>query len=595
MSTSTTQTSSSASTSIPRRIDPDVEPDDAWKTKLRKRIEEGLQLMVSDAKASLDSRLMEQPVSAEERERLTAEYTQSMQTIRELATEQFQSELDRERQERRWATGRAVPADWSEAIKKEQQGILNVIKNDGAQAERSTSRTTELATAPEARPPPLSSPPVYNVPPLPASLPYQPPLSSSFQPSSQLKEERERRPVPIQSSRRVSESTSNSPREDHSNRRAVYGSLNERSTITEPWEGWHNEVSEESESVIRPPDLRKASIERLNPRDTPMNRSLERHTRSVSDRYMAHSPPKPAPVFWMPSISPEEDKAASKPGFNHHLARRGSTTSIKSQNSASSIRPPTTQPILERPNTTDIAASHEWEKERLQEAEQAWVPLDNGRERDKQGQVRTDSRPSTIYEQQNQYYEEHYRAPPSASTRPVDYQSSRPRADSSERYRATGPSSVGSVSSMRSPDNPLGPPPLPPVSTKPVIAKQQAFSNDGRDQHFEARQGSYLSSARPPDRYSAPSHPSQRSTYPPPATDPYEQRTDTFRDYSTRSYQFESPVHPPDHPIQYHRPPPDPRLSLPREPPYTRNDVGDRREASANGVYQFLVPPSPPK
>jgi hypothetical protein len=43
--------------------------------------------------------------------------------IRNLAEEEFQLELQREREERRWVAGRGMDTKWNEALKREQQNI----------------------------------------------------------------------------------------------------------------------------------------------------------------------------------------------------------------------------------------------------------------------------------------------------------------------------------------------------------------------------------------------------------------------------------------------------------------------------------------
>ncbi|KAJ3504293.1 hypothetical protein NLJ89_g8008 [Agrocybe chaxingu] len=89
-----------APSSLPslRKLDAaDFEPDEQWKTQLKKRIEEGLQSMVQEAKDNQDAELKKAPVGVEARMRLAEEYKQAMSNIKQLATDQYQQELDRER------------------------------------------------------------------------------------------------------------------------------------------------------------------------------------------------------------------------------------------------------------------------------------------------------------------------------------------------------------------------------------------------------------------------------------------------------------------------------------------------------------------
>ena len=135
-----------------RPDDADVEPDEEWKNRLRKEIEENLASMVKEAKDSRDHQLREAPVSAEDRERLTMEYKTAMNNIRQLAAEQFQIELDRERQERRWASGIPMNPQWTEALKQEQQTIMDRIKQGGTGSTQAESGTAESSVEDLLRP-----------------------------------------------------------------------------------------------------------------------------------------------------------------------------------------------------------------------------------------------------------------------------------------------------------------------------------------------------------------------------------------------------------------------------------------------------------
>jgi hypothetical protein len=87
----------------------DFEPDNIWKEDLRKRIEEGFRSIVEDAKDNHAKEVSKAPDTTEARIRLEAYYKESMKTIRSLANEQYNYELDRERNQRRWRLcGRSV-------------------------------------------------------------------------------------------------------------------------------------------------------------------------------------------------------------------------------------------------------------------------------------------------------------------------------------------------------------------------------------------------------------------------------------------------------------------------------------------------------
>ena len=106
-----------------------VEPDEQWKTDLRRRIELGLRHMVEDAQTVRDTILSSQP-SESGRERAQREYGESMNAIRMLAQEEFNRELRIEMSERKWARD-VIDLD-SPDVARQQQWILdNIRKADG--------------------------------------------------------------------------------------------------------------------------------------------------------------------------------------------------------------------------------------------------------------------------------------------------------------------------------------------------------------------------------------------------------------------------------------------------------------------------------
>jgi len=119
----------------------DLEPDKAWKDTLKAQIEEGLLSMVTDAKKNLQDQLDKEPVSVTRREHLNREYTEAMKNIRALADETFLMQLERERQERKWASDESTLPLWKSALVEEQQDIMDRIK--GSQKESSSLNTAE--------------------------------------------------------------------------------------------------------------------------------------------------------------------------------------------------------------------------------------------------------------------------------------------------------------------------------------------------------------------------------------------------------------------------------------------------------------------
>ena len=327
----------------------DCEPDDEWKQNLRKRIEEGLQSMVEDAKENHATELSKAPDTAEAHKRLEDDYKDAMQTIRSLAADQFKLELDLERNQRRWTAGVPLTPGWSQYIRQEQQNIMNNIKQSN-QSDNSVRSASE-SPAEERRssiPNPSNEPPA-----LAPTTPVLPPVPPS--PSVRPAEEREKSFVSPRSVRRGSDvrSTMSGDRDDFGSfsRRNLHTSV--RPSLPEHWVA--NEIVDEPEEFIRspPPRARAPSIDRpshpssVSP-DIRLDSSLGRSSGSI---YSAEprSPPRSAapPEVWKPAISPAEDAALphAKP---YNLGRRGSTTSMRSTGSGASIRPSITETIPER-------------------------------------------------------------------------------------------------------------------------------------------------------------------------------------------------------------------------------------------------------
>ena len=548
-----------------------VEPDDEWKKQLKDRIEGELKSMVKDAKDSMDNKLRQAPIGHIERERLAEEHSQAMSNIRKLAAESFQIALERERQERRWAAGQQMHSAWSEALIQEQQGILDRIQQSGSQNETSHPRasdhqnevpihlTTRSAPATNSYMSPSPPPPIPPPPPLP------PPLSEP-------KPDQEGRYFPPPSSRRGTDNTFNitNHRDDTVNEFSRHATNSQPTTERPHPESWTSRpLVDEPQEMDRP----KAPAERP---EVPMGRPIDRPSRSTSERHVANSPPKAIPEFWKPSISPEEDAAASKP---YVLARRGSTASMRSIGSTN-LRPPTTNPIPEHATSIDIAGSAEREKTRVQEAEQPWSSHDRmrekERERERQGQLRTESRQSTASEQ-SQRLNEHIRVP--------------------------SPISAGSPSSGRPPEGQTRQ--QPPFSANRPIVRESSFTNGDRDHLTKSRQNNHLgasssmSSTPPPDRYQTPPHSNRPTGHDSPFTPDSHDHWTANRQNS--HHEVQSPPATPHQPdfrphhvtqTQYPTPPSSAPGPIGRESPFTGDDLERRtrsRQNTANDVeYQHM-------
>ncbi|KAI0937618.1 hypothetical protein AcV5_000416 [Taiwanofungus camphoratus] len=115
--------------------EPDIEPDIDWKNGIRRQIEDGMQHMVNGARTRRDEQLSQYVMDPVRKDEITREYMDTMSTFRRLAHEQYMGLLERERQQRRWTTGKKLDDIWSEALVREQQGLLDAIQRKGSTRE----------------------------------------------------------------------------------------------------------------------------------------------------------------------------------------------------------------------------------------------------------------------------------------------------------------------------------------------------------------------------------------------------------------------------------------------------------------------------
>ena len=580
MSTSASQAPSTAKYRSVHDIS-DVEPDAEWKTALRKRIEDGLGAMVKDAKDHLEAELRKTPVSVEGRERLIIEYSKAMENIRNLAEEEFKLELQREREERRWVAGRGMDPKWNEALKREQQDIMDNIK---AQKESSSPKTTE--------PPDNVMPSVVRTAP-PVSIPERP--QSPAEPDRQRAErERERELERERDSERDSQSESQSvhkPRREsntysskhrdqisHSLRHASHQPPpDETASHFEPWVS--DDMSEEPESLLRPPE-RRSSADRPSTHEA-VNRPMERASRSLAERHTRPSP-KHVPEIWKPSISPEEDARMSSP---YTLVRRGSTASMRSTGSAG-VRPSIAEAIPER--TDDAMEPSGRDKGRFHEIEEAWRPPEKMREKERQAPWNDDRHRIT---RESSPLSDDYSSTASAglsSSRPLDPKggpystpsSSRPvrrkaSLTAEERDYTAGqfpPRLVPRASFTDDRNYPAGPYQAPPPG-RPVM-RDTTFIYDERDRDRERERDMdrhtdrYASRPYPTPPASANRSAARDYSYTP---DNYDTRPDPYyRDHEQHSAAWRA-AHIPESPVSIpYRRPSEGRQGLGREASYSR-------------------------
>lgn len=316
--------------------------------------------MVEQVRANYNRQVEEDPSNDKQ---WSKDCQAALKDLSRLAEEQFRTEVNRERNQRRWAAGIGVEDAWMGALREEQEAIFKQIKSEREGAASSSPASdmpgplardspSELPTitseAPSPRPisafrpppPPLVPPepelpfrpmtsiPKYETPPLPAGLQPPPP-------------------------RRSSTDVSTSPRDrDH------YGaSIRRPKTSVDEVEGYKP-----------PPRSPWAATER-----TASSASMSRPISGPSTQALPQSPP--------PSRNSPYPTTAS-------LGRRGSKTSIKSNGSASSVasgRPPS---IPERPGEshedskiTNVLREIDEERQRQRDVEQQWQDYDKQRQR----------------------------------------------------------------------------------------------------------------------------------------------------------------------------------------------------------------------
>ncbi|EIN09125.1 hypothetical protein PUNSTDRAFT_52513, partial [Punctularia strigosozonata HHB-11173 SS5] len=122
----------------------DLEPDEAWKGWLRFRIERSMKSVVERVRDEYESRLATLTTtsspsgtgskpSASQLSAARDEYDAAMADIIRLAQTHFDRALERERQERRWAAGAEVDAEWQAQMIAEHQAIADLIEREKRQ------------------------------------------------------------------------------------------------------------------------------------------------------------------------------------------------------------------------------------------------------------------------------------------------------------------------------------------------------------------------------------------------------------------------------------------------------------------------------
>ncbi|KAK7467608.1 hypothetical protein VKT23_004661 [Stygiomarasmius scandens] len=520
--------SASAASASKQRTDDRFEPDDQWKKDLKKRIEDNLSGMLQDAKDLLESNLHKFP---NRRTILENDFNKTLDNIRKLADDAYREELERERQERRWAMGAELNPAWKESIEKEQQAIMDMIKSGQTNASESQSPDASDADAVSAV----------------LGNDHISPDNSDSAPVSNDGD-------PISDSESDGASLLRAPRELGQTVRA--GKQKEKEKDSPSRISSESPPARSSERHSRPARL-NGSLRPSPERDVSSSRSF-------NDRspHPSNSSPGASPLYWTPPKTDDphsnlqrrtsSSRRSDDPPVNP-VQRRGSTASIRSTGSSSFRPSSTTIPETDSSVTTKI----ELERRATQEVEQQWSRMDAARDKGK-------DRVGT-YEQAHS---------------PHDYAAS----------HSPGPGSVSSSPSQsrRPPTPPLN---TKPVYRKTSFMQENTRGIDRRPSIPALSGGpSLISSSRPADLYGPPPQiDNARQTAPISTNNNYSSMSTTMA-YATESpmnyyspygppynnadptdrYFASTPSSPPNH---YSMPATGP-MFIPRAPPNGEEDFG---------------------
>lgn len=319
----------------PAPPDPDAyEPDEQWKAQLRARIEQSLASLVKQARDVQVQELRKQAISPEDRKKLDKEYKVKMDGIKQLGNDQYQHELQKERNQRRWSAGEVVDAESIEVLVKEQEQIFNSIKQKNT---RSTLANNTLSSSPISEHLSSKPPSPFPRPHTPEATPARAPETSLSSPQRrQRRRETEPEPPSVDKppSRRGSERRPNGLSGEHTEDpppRRTNGQA-KAPTFDIPASSWivPDDLFEDPIDDLLPP--RNKLSDKVHDRtwESSLSRSSGSSVRSLSLSDRGHPPS---------SKTSEEPASATAKAFQHQVHRRGSAASMRSTGSGASIRP----------------------------------------------------------------------------------------------------------------------------------------------------------------------------------------------------------------------------------------------------------------
>ncbi|KAF8900316.1 hypothetical protein CPB85DRAFT_162151 [Mucidula mucida] len=137
----------------------EFEPSREWRDALFRRVQETYVDMVAEAKRHLEDCLAADGLTNDQLhdpryKKHIAEYQERKENAKKLSQQAYNDELQRERYERRWGAGYAMPRSWTEDVGAEQQAIMDNIARKRTASESGSIKdppvhVTEAVTEPE--------------------------------------------------------------------------------------------------------------------------------------------------------------------------------------------------------------------------------------------------------------------------------------------------------------------------------------------------------------------------------------------------------------------------------------------------------------
>ncbi|KAK0203944.1 hypothetical protein DFS33DRAFT_846189 [Desarmillaria ectypa] len=136
------------------------EPDDQWKADLKEKLSVAFKDMLLQAKQKLEDDLNSlggDNIDPAQRKKLIDDYQASERQIKSYANQSFRVEVEKEREQRRWAAGLEIRTEWREDLESEQMAIMSGIRRQrtgsaGAESNANPKGRDRVSTEPDRFP-----------------------------------------------------------------------------------------------------------------------------------------------------------------------------------------------------------------------------------------------------------------------------------------------------------------------------------------------------------------------------------------------------------------------------------------------------------